>query len=153
MTRDDKKVYAFVLCFFGIPVLLGALYYLSGERHTRLTVRGTNPPQFQLSGSGDLGSLRVMGPKTQRQIEGWDASAYWMIVPVNRFLNGGGIEDLSPITYGKIPRGYVQKYPEHGEAPALVEGERYHVLAVTVNANHGAKDFFIQNGSAVEATQ
>jgi hypothetical protein len=153
MTKDDKKVYAFVFCFFGIPALLFFFLYFSGERHTRLTVKGNNPPQFQLRGSGELGVLRVMGPKKQRDIEGWDASAYWVIVPVNGYLNGDAIEDLSPITYGKIPKDYVQRYPEQGAAPPLVEGEKYHVLAETVNANHGAKYFFIQDGKAVEAIQ
>ena len=150
MTKDDKLVYTVMLCFFGIPALLFFFLYSIGERDTKLIVKGTNPPQFKMSGSGELGALRVMGPKTQREIEGWDASAYWVIVPENGCLEGEAIEDLSPITYGKIPKGYVQRYPEQGEAPPLVEREKYHVMADTVNANHDSKYFIIQNGKSVE---
>ncbi len=115
-----------------------------------LAVEGNNPPQFKMSGSGKLGSLRVIGPKKQREIVGWDASAYWVIVPENGYLEGEAIENFSPITYNKIPRGYVQKYPEQGEAPPLVEGEIYHVHAGTLNASGGTKRFFIQGGKVVE---
>ena len=56
------------------------------------------------------------------------------------------VENLSPITYGKVPEGYKQVYPEQGNAPALVEGERYYVWVGTFDANGAGKHFIIRNG-------
>jgi hypothetical protein len=118
------------------------------ERDTRLTIRGGNPPTFVMAGSGSLGTLRVRGPKKQREAEGEDASIYWLIKTKEDY--GRYVEDLGPITYGIVPKGYVQVYPEKGEAPPLVEGERYFVQALTVDANGAATHFTISNGNAVQ---
>jgi hypothetical protein len=118
------------------------------ERDTRLTIKGGNPPTFVMSGSGSLGTFRVRGPKKQREAEGEDASIYWQIKTKEDY--GRYIEDLGPITYGIVPKGYVQVYPEKGEAPQLVEGESYYVQALMVDANGTAKHFAISNGKAVE---
>lgn len=150
MSNNAKDILKFFSALAAVPLLIYAFLYLISERHTKLTVRGSNPPQFQMSGSGMLGALRVTGLKKQREAVGPDAATYWMIVPENGYAKGEAIEILSPITYGKIPRGYVPRYPEQGEAPPLVEGEIYTIFAETLNANHGTKRFFIQDGKAVE---
>src|SRR5687768_8691427 len=106
MSNNARDILKFFSGLAAVPLLILAFLYLSGERHTKLAVEGNNPPQFKMSGSGTLGSLRIMGPKKQREIVGWDASAYWVIVPENGYLEGEAIENLSPITYGKIPEGY-----------------------------------------------
>jgi hypothetical protein len=105
---------------------------LGCERPTRVTVEGGNPPRFLLSGSGSLSWLRFRSPHKQRDAEGEDASLYWAIK-----ANKGSarvLEELSPLTYGVVPTGYVQVYPEKGQAPALIEGDRYFVRFLTVNA-------------------
>lgn len=55
------------------------------------------------------------------------------------------IETLSAITYGKVPPGYVQVYPEQGEAPLLVEGKSYFIDVSTNGANGVRRNFTILN--------
>jgi hypothetical protein len=124
-------------------VLLTGSVLCGCERDTKLTIEGGNPPQFRMSGSGWLGRLVVRGHKTLRQIDGPDASACWYIEAGDEMR---GVSKLSPIIYGKIPEGCVQKYPENGPAPALSEGETYYVQIDTTNANGTSKYFIIQNG-------
>lgn len=136
------------ICSLAILCLLLTGINVACERDTRLTIKGGNPPTFAMSGSGSLGTLRVRGPKKQRDAEGEDASIYWLIKTKEDY--GRYIEDLGSITYGIVPKGYVQVYPEKGEAPALVEGESYFVQALTVDANGAAAHFTISNGKAVK---
>ena len=125
-------------------ILCAAVMLCGCERDTKLKIEGGNPPQFQMSGSGWLGRLVVRGHKTLRKIDGPDASTYW-------YLESGaepnGVSKLSPIVYGKIPEGCLQKYPESGVAPVLSENEIYYVQVDTTNANGTSKYFIIQNGS------
>ena len=114
------------------------------EVDTKLQVKGGKPPQFVLSGSGDLGRLVVRGPKTLRQINGPDSSAYWYIEIENPTVSK--VSRLSPIAYGVVPEGYAQKYPESGPATPLAENEIYYVQVDTNEANGTAKYFVIRNG-------
>ena len=52
---------------------------LSCEIDTKLKVTGGNPPVFEMTGNGDLTSIRVVGHKTQREAAGEAASVYWEI--------------------------------------------------------------------------
>ncbi|HKR60801.1 MAG TPA: hypothetical protein VJS64_13855, partial [Pyrinomonadaceae bacterium] len=104
-----------------------------------------NPPTFVLSGSGTLGALRVRGPRKQREAAGEEASVYWEIEPKAEDSDRN-VERLGPIAYGQVPEGYVQIYPEHGQAPPLVEGERYNIRIATNNANGVDKFFVIRYG-------
>jgi hypothetical protein len=125
-------------------LLLVVLTTLSCEIDTKLRIDGGNPPQFLMSGSGNLGRLVVRGPKTLRHIEGPDSSAYWYIEIKNpRVAN---VWRLSPIKYGTVPEGYVQKYPELGAATPLSEKEIYYVRVDTSEANGTSKAFVIKNG-------
>jgi hypothetical protein len=122
---------------------------LACERATKLVISGNNPPTFVVSGSGSLGTIRVRGPEKQRDAAGEDAFLYWVIV--NKEDEEQLVERLGPIRYGKVPAGYKQIYPEQGEAPPLVEGERYNIRIATFNANGVDKFFVIRNGK-VEAS-
>src|ERR1043165_2735880 len=88
--------------------------------------------------------VRSRCPEKQREAEGEDAFLYWVIV--NREDEDQNVERLGPVTYGKVPQGYKQVYPERGEAPQLVEGERYNIRIATNNANGVDKFFVIRNG-------
>lgn len=60
------------------------------------------------------------------------------------------VEGLGAISYGEVPAGYTQVYPNPGTScPPLVEGERYHVRAITMNANGASTGFEIHNGEVV----
>lgn len=134
---------------FAVTLLLAAGVALACERDTELTITGSNPPVFLLSGSGALGTIRVRGPEKQRDAEGEDAFLYWVIV--NNEGQERSVEQLGPVTYGKVPQGYKQIYPERGQASLLVEGERYNVRIATFNAN-GVDRFFVIRDGKVEVS-
>ena len=117
----------------------------SCERDTKLTIAGGNPPKFLMTGSGILTSVRVRGPQKQRETQGEDKFMYW-VIEIKDGNNPRSVEKLSPLTYGKVPEGFEQIYPEGGEAPPLVEAERYYVRVVTSEANGDGKYFIIRDG-------
>lgn len=129
-------------------LLFAVALTLACERPTKIFIEGGNPPTFRMTGNGSLRAIRVRGPKKQREAEGEEASFYWYI----KSEKGGAknVEDVGQITYGKVPEGYVQVYPERGEAPPLIEGERYLVRVSTVNANGADKVFSIRSGKVVD---
>ena len=128
-----------------IFLLLMGLLGSACERDTRLLIEPGNPPKFVLSGSGTLGALRIRGPKKQREAVGEDGSVYWEIEPKEEGSDRK-VERMGLIPYGRVPEGYLQVYPEQGQAPPLVEGERYNIRVATNNANGVDKFFVIRNG-------
>ena len=120
------------------------------ERRTHVKLEGGERPVFVLSGSGTLGNLVVYGPK-QRDIVGDRSNAMWEILPRKGYLEGRSVEELERITYGIVPQGYKQKYPERSAPPpSLVPGVKYAYWFNTVNAPHARKHFEIRDGKAVE---
>jgi hypothetical protein len=113
------------------------------EIDTKLKVTGGNPPVFQMSGNARLSSIRVRGHNTQRNVLGEDALIYWEI---DNNRGDRTLGDLGSVIYGKIPDGYVQKYPETGAAPQLDEGQHYYVRVTTANANGDEGYFIILDG-------
>lgn len=121
----------------------------SCERDTSITLEQANPPKFQLSGSGQLAMLRMQGQKV-REYPSIEASIVWEISSDAGRLGGRRLQDLESITYGEIPIGYVQKYPEHGKAPPLVDGQNYGVFFDTVSANGAHVYFTYRKGQLIE---
>ncbi len=130
-------------------VVLLLIAFPTCERDTNLTLQGGNPPTFKMSGSGRLAMLRMHGPK-QREVQSETALIVWEIGPEQGRLNGKLVEDLGSIKYGEIPAGYVQRYPEKGAAPPLLEGASYDVFIDTINANGARTYFTIRDGKVVE---
>jgi hypothetical protein len=93
-----------------------------------------------MSGNGTLSRLAIIGHRTLRNIDGPDSSAMWQI-KMKDYDYGQTVSRLSPIIYGKLPRGYVQVYPEQGEAPELEENVTYLIDVETMNAN-GERGYF-----------
>jgi hypothetical protein len=134
-------------------VLALAFLFLACERDTRVKMLYEVPPSFELSGSGRLAMVRVHGQKV-REVFGEMAFVIWEIAPDSGRMNGDFVEDLSKITYGKVPKGYHQVFPREGETlPPLIEGQRYHIFFDTVGANGASKYFEIQNGKIIEIKQ
>ena len=123
---------------------------LACERHTKLSIEGGNPPRFVMTGSGSLGSIRIRGPKRQREGDGEDALLYWEIR--NEKGEARRVQVLGAVTYGKVPDNYRQKYPEHGDASPLIEGERYNIRVTTFNANGADMYFTIHDGKVVDVS-
>ena len=126
--------------------LLVSCIAASCERDTKLTIEGGNPPKFAMTGNGFLTSVRVRGPQTQREAEGESRYLYWVIETTGKSGPSRRVERISPVTYGVVPDGFEQIYPERGAAPSLVEGQRYYVRIVTSQANGDDGYFTIQNG-------
>jgi hypothetical protein len=119
------------------------------ERATTLSFEGGNPPKFVMTGSGSLGLLRVTGPDKQRDTFGEAAFLYWVIEPITKDSDRS-VERIGPITYGQVPSGYMQVYPEKGEAPPLIEGKIYTGKISANNAPGVIKKFTIRDGKVTE---
>ena len=124
---------------------------LSCEVDTKLRVEGGNPPDIAMSGNGTLSRLVIRGYKTLRRIDGPDSSAVWYIEIVD-YEQGKLVSRLSPIAYGKTPNGYIQVYPEQGEAVLLEENVAYFIQVETWNANGASGFFIIRDGKTKFAT-
>jgi hypothetical protein len=96
-----------------------------------------------------MGFLRLRGPQKRREADGEEAFLYWFIDAKDKVEY---VEELGTITYGKVPKGYRQVYPEHGEAPKLVEGERYYIYVSTAEAKGVGKYFRIRDNKVVDVT-
>jgi hypothetical protein len=150
MAKNEKLIYKVRRPLFGIPLLLVLFLVSCGEQDTKLVFEGGNPPEFALSGSGKLIWIRIRGGQKQREAEGEDQWIYWEIKADG---NQQFIEKLSPITYGIVPKGYKQVYPAKGQAPPLIEGERYNIWVWTLNANGVERDFIIRSGKTMEVPE
>jgi hypothetical protein len=131
-----------------IPVAATAL---SCEIDTKLSMKGGNPPTFVMTGNGILTSIRVRGHNRQRDAQGEDQYLYW-VINLEDYDGSQVVGRLGSVIYGKMPKGYIQKYPEKGEAPALSEGEHYYVHVITSEANGADGYFMILNGKVQFAT-
>ncbi len=138
---------ALILTFF---VVLLTVLNVACERATTLTFEGGNPPKFVMTGSGSLGLLRVRGPERQREALGETAFLYWEIEPATP-NSDRSVEKMGAITYGQVPPGYKQIYPENGMAPPLIEEKVYNIRIAANNAPGIIKDFMIKNGKVSEA--
>ena len=128
-------------------VVMSISLSLSCEIDTKLGISGGNPPTFLMSGNGFLTSIRVRGHARQREAQGENQYLHWVI----EVKDDGGLSvgSIASVTYGKVPKGYRQIYPEKGEAPPIIEGQHYYVRLVTSNANGADGYFMVQNGKAL----
>jgi hypothetical protein len=131
-------------------LLILSLISVACEIDTKLQVEEGNPPKITLSGSGTLTRLIIVGHKMLRRTEGPDSSAVWCI-KMTDYDNGQQVWQLSPIRYGKMPEGYIQIYPEQGEAPQLEENVTYRIQVDTSGANGASGYFMIKDGKVTFA--
>lgn len=134
-------------------VFLFAVTLLSCESDMTIKTDGKNPPSFSLSGSGRLISFAVMEvtPENQSQASqrGSDANTVlWEIEPTSA---DNKIWWLPMITYGKIPAGFVQKFPANGSPPApLVEGNVYEAGGPAYGANGALIRLEVQGNKTIQ---
>ena len=94
------------------------------ESRTQVRLGGGNPPTFTLSGSGNLIQVFIYGPEPERIRNPSDKSnILWEIRAES--MSGELVEQVAQVTYGVIPNGYQQVFPEQLEAPALIPGKHY----------------------------
>jgi len=119
-----------------ISLFLGCLYLLTllgCEAGT--SVRLAVGPSFSFDGSGRLVSFNVYGPRPGHKIATpLDAqSLMWSIEPTSDSPSGALVTRLD-IAYGRVPNGYMQKFPSSGAALPLVSGQVYAFIAETTGA-------------------
>jgi hypothetical protein len=141
MKMKNSKSAGLVLSFLIIVVSTGC------ERDLSIKIDGKNPPTFSLSGSGNLVFLSVGEvPDNKQPLLG--APDLWRIRPtdVDR------ISELPSITYGIVPKGFIQVTPVSGAPAPLIEGKTYDVGGPAYGANGGSIWFTIQDGKSVLVT-
>ena len=139
---------------FILPLLL-----LACERDTRVSIDGKVPPAFHMTGSGELVFLVVteISPDNQKlapaQRDSRKDTVLWKISPDNLSAKEKAINRLPSITYGVIPKGFVQTKPENGTPPSLMEGKVYEAGGPSTNAHGGFVWFSIRNGKSVQVEE
>ena len=128
-----------------VLLMIVTLISVSCEIDTKLRMEEGYPPKMFLSGNGTLTRLMISGHKTLRKVVGAESSAVWFI-KMTDYDHGQVVSTISPITYGKMPEGYIQVYPEQGEAPQLEENVAYFIQVDTMDANGASGYFMIKDG-------
>src|ERR1700693_347327 len=110
-----------------ISRLLSCLYLLTLLGcEVGTSVRLGAGPSFSFDGSGRLVFFCVYGPRPGRKIATpVDAqSLMWSIEPTSDAPSGLLVNRME-IAYGKVPRGYLQKFPSSSAALPLAIGQAY----------------------------
>jgi tellurite resistance protein TerC len=130
-------------------VAASLLWPKESQRATRIRMESGNPPVFVLTGSGSLAHLLIC--RSRREDGDVLDFAMWEIEPVGGYQNGRLVEEIGAITYGVVPPGYKQSYPENGATPpALQPGNKYEYWFDTTNAPHARSYFVIRDARAIE---
>jgi hypothetical protein len=136
--------------------LLLAARLLAGchtERPTQIKVEGGETPVFVLSGSGKLASFSVylVPPSPEKMDKPFSEQVpVWQITAKPDFLHGRPIEKIQELTYGLIPAGYNESFPENGGLPRTIEPEKaYFFDCNTIDAPTAAGFFRVHDGKAI----
>ena len=141
----------------GTILLLVAAFVFTAcyEEDMIVSISQHTPPTFSLSGSGNLaffGVWEVARENLNRLPSERDENKdtiLWQIWPNGLSSDEKIIRRLPPITYGSVPPGFIQKIPQHGAPPNLVEGKIYEAGGPASNANGGFVWFTIKGGKIV----
>lgn len=150
--RSNTTVQWFSLVW--LAAIGGALLWMTScRRHTSLVIEPGSTIRFFVSGPGTITNFQVSGPdlkrEPNRQGEGDRLTmlkVYWEVASTD----GTALDKIAPITYGKVPDGFVQVQPPNGAPPPpLVERDLYNVRFL-VNDGDGINRFFaIRDGRIV----
>jgi len=147
---------SFVLAVIFLVVLATSFSLTSCQRRTSLIIETGNPLRFVVSGPGTLTSLQVSGPDLDREPnrEGQGdrltlLKVYWELAP--REGENRSLDQVGPITYGKVPEGFVQVQPPTDlSPPTLVERDLYNIR-LFVKDDDGINRFFALRDGKVTA--
>lgn len=130
------------------PILLLILTSCSLELDTKISLVDTHsPPSFTLAGTGTAPIVLMGGPYSSVDSVG-SGTRLWEITAAPE-IAGQPVWQLPEITYGKLPRKFVQKYPE-GQPRSLEEGKYYCIFVHVSGARPGRMCFAIREGKAIE---
>jgi len=107
MTKKLRNAFLKPLFGFLLLVLVGC--------EVATSIRLGVGPSFSFDGSGRLVFFRVYGPRLGHKIATPvdDQSLMWGIALTNDSPSGALVTGMQ-IVYGKVPKGYVQKFPSSG---------------------------------------
>lgn len=126
------------------------------NRDTEVVIENGNPIKFIVSGPGTIIRLKVTGPDIEhepnRQGDKGEylplMKVYWELVSSETAANRR-LDEIGPITYGKVPDGFVQTYPEHGAPPPIIDRDLYNIT-LSANNGRGVNMFFsIRDGKII----
>ena len=139
-----KSVGLIVTRYFLLMVMLS----LSScdEADVRISIPDEAVPRFAFKGNGylDFFAVTELAPENNGSVTGTPKDRMiWQIFPET---TENGTLPLSPIDYGKVPAGFVQRVPESGAPPPLVEGKLYRAGAPPIIHPRGFVHFMVKNG-------
>jgi hypothetical protein len=119
-------------------------FLLACEPGLTVKVRGGNPPIFQFSGNDSLNHFFVCpeGEPNSRN----EKNAIWLIQPDREHTK----DWPSTITYGVVPKGFMQVTPKDGSPPPALEGNKKYTYHFVRGFGGGGGGFIIRDGQAVE---
>jgi hypothetical protein len=127
---------------------------LSGclEVPTRVKVEGGDVPAFALFGTGNLASFSVSSlPPEEKLLSRDQIKLLWKLVAQPNNSAGRPLRDIGKLTYGTVPDGYKQVFPEKGAPPErIVPNARYSFYCDTTNAPHAGGLFMLTSGHATK---
>jgi hypothetical protein len=163
--RQLKRSVAFdfsmlVRSFAILIVLLLSLLAASCESYpdTAIFVKVNDqmPPTFSFSGPWWARDFQIRSvvphsiPKDARDTDKYAKKIWFVTLGYNK---GVRATELPSITYGTVPSGWTQEFPNNGAAPQpLTEGVIYIASAIDNFYNGGNLHFIIQNGKAVKVS-
>lgn len=115
------------------------------ESDTKIAIIDNHiPPTFKLSGSGCCPYIHMSGPYTN--LNNMEHLRLWEITGMTDLP----VWRLGSITYGSLPSGFSQQYPQEGQPVPLEEGKYYTIFVYVHGAHSGFMAFKIQNDIVVE---
>jgi hypothetical protein len=129
-----------------LPSLICLLLLILAGCEVATSARLGVGPSFSFDGSGRLVSFHVYGPRQGHKIATPvdEQSLMWSIAATSD-APGASVTGMQ-IAYGKVPTGYVQKFPSSGAALPLANGQVYIFDAETTGAP-GVNGFFYMDQS------
>ncbi len=76
----------------------------------------------------------------------------WKIAPKPELWGTGILDHLPPITYGKVPDGFLQELPNNGPAPVLEDGRLYEASGAPTLMPEAVVRFRTGNGKVIAIT-
>jgi len=127
--RTNNTLRRFVSVGLSSYVFVTAMWLTGCGRDTHLVIEMGTPLRFVVSGPGTLNHFQVTGPDLEREPNRHGdgerlmlSKIYWEVAPSEG--TGRSLDEIGPITYGKVPDGFVQVQPPSGEFFANVVYER-----------------------------
>lgn len=137
-----------------IACLVAGLCGMGCESSPTISIDVSNPPTFVFSGEGhlDFFVLREIAPENQNvpnvEQDTDKNKVLWRISP--KTSSGGDIQNLPPITYGKVPVDFIQETPPEGGPIPLIEGKVYEAGGPAIVMPQGYLRFTIRQGKVVQ---